>query len=376
MKVVVACDSFKGCLSSAEVGEHIKKGILKENQNHEVSTFQIADGGEGTVAAFCAAGNGEMFSFETKDAYMKPHICEYALIDQGNTAVMEVANIIGLNQYPREKRSPMYATSYGVGLVLKHLLTLGCKKIIIALGGSCTNDGGMGMLMALGARFYDREHKRLLGQAQNLDKIHYLDVRRLPNMKEVELIAACDVKNYLLGEKGATYVFGKQKGLFPNQLERIEKGMVNYCYHMKRVTKINMNLFEGGGAAGGIGAALQALLHAKMCPGIELLLEYSHLKEAIETCDFVITGEGQSDAQTQYGKVPVGILKVAKQYQKPCIIISGALGIGYMDLYKLGFAGIFSVADRAMTFQQALAQAADKVEATSYSIMHLLTHMK
>ena len=374
MKIVVACDSFKGCLSSEEAAAHIKAGILRENAQHEVSAFQIADGGEGTVEAFCAAGKGELITFETKDAYMKPRLCQYALIEDGKTAVMEVANIIGLSLYPRDRRSPMYATSYGVGLVLKHLIESGIKKIIIALGGSCTNDGGMGMLMALGARFYDSAHQRLLGQAQNLEKVRYLDLRRLPDMEGIELIAACDVKNYLLGEQGATYVFGKQKGLYPNQIPRIERGMVNYCYHIRRVTKINMNLYEGGGAAGGIGAVLQALLHAKMRPGIELLIEYSDLPKQVETCDLVITGEGQSDAQTKYGKVPVGILKVARQYEKPCIIISGALGLGYMELYELGFAGIFSIADRAMTFQQALEQANDKLEATAFSIMHLLEH--
>ncbi|WP_418290071.1 glycerate kinase, partial [Massilicoli timonensis] len=146
MKIVVACDSFKGCLSSEEAAAHIKAGILRENAQHEVSAFQIADGGEGTVEAFCAAGKGELITFETKDAYMKPRLCQYALIEDGKTAVMEVANIIGLSLYPRDRRSPMYATSYGVGLVLKHLIESGIKKIIIALGGSCTNDGGMGML--------------------------------------------------------------------------------------------------------------------------------------------------------------------------------------------------------------------------------------
>ena len=376
MKVVVACDSFKGCLSSAQVGECIKNGILKENPNHEVITYAIADGGEGSVEAFCAAANGELVAFETKDAYMKPHTCRYALLEEGKTAVMEVANIVGLSQYPRERRSPMYATSYGVGLVLKHLLAIGCKKIIIGLGGSCTNDGGMGMLMALGARFYDEQHLKVLGQAQNLEKIRYLDLRRLPDLKDVELIVACDVKNYLLGEQGATHVFGKQKGLFPNQIERVEKGMVNYCYHIQRVTKINMNLYAGGGAAGGMGAALQALLHAKMRSGIELLLEYANIEESLKDCDLVITGEGQSDAKTKFGKVPVGILEKAKQYDKPCVILSGALGLGYMELYDLGFAGIFSVADRAMTFQQALEQAGTKLEAARYSLMRLLDCMR
>lgn len=373
MKVVVACDSFKGCLSSKEVAMHIECGIHEVDKSIEVSSYVIGDGGEGTVDAFYETCGGERVYVETTDAYGKKIMTYYTRIDGGNTAVMEVGNIIGLSMHEREKRAPFFGSSFGVGTVLLDAYRQGCKKIIIGLGGSATNDGGMGLLQALGARFYNHEHKYLSPQAMNLEKVHYIDFNRLEKLDGVELIAACDVKNYLLGEEGATYIFGKQKGFFPNQIRKIDQGMENYRNHILRYLKIDINAFEGGGAAGGIGAVLIGILKAKMVPGIELLFQYSDIETKIADCDLVITGEGQTDRQTRFGKVPFGVLQVANKYKKPTICISGALGIGYMDLYEDGFIGIYSIADRAMTFQQALSQAADKLEATSYTIMRTIT---
>ena len=234
----------------------------------------------------------------------------------------------------------------------------------------------MGFLQSLGARFYDSNHKYLSPQAMNLEKVRYIDFNRFNDLKDIELIAACDVKNHLLGEEGATFVFGKQKGLFPNQMKRLDQGMENFRNQIQRYTQVDINSFEGGGAAGGIGAVLIGILHAKMIPGIELLLSYSDFHEQVKTCDLVITGEGQSDRQTAFGKVPVGILKVANTYDKPVICISGALGMDYMELYDLGFIGIYSIADRAMTFQSALDSAPEKLEACTYTIMKTIQYYK
>lgn len=369
MKIVVACDSFKGCMSSKTVNEHMSAAIHRVDPEIEVKQYVIADGGEGTVDAFAQTCHGEMVKVATSDAYGKKITSYYTLIDAGKTAVIEVANIIGLNMYPREKRTPFFGSSFGVGTVLLDALARGCKKIIIGLGGSATNDGGMGLLQALGCRFYNHEHRYLSPQAINLEKIRYIDFNRLTSFADVELIAACDVKNHLLGEEGATYVFGKQKGFYPNQIKHIDKGMENYRNQIQRYRKVDIDAFAGGGAAGGIGAVLIGLLGAKMMPGVELLLSYSDIDAAVRDCDFVITGEGQSDRQTMFGKVPVGILRVAKAHNKPILCISGALGLGYQELYELGFSGIFSIADRAMTFQQALEQADQKLEAAVYAIV-------
>ena len=312
-----------------------------------------------------------MVQVRTSDAYGKKIEASYALIDDDQTAVIDVASSIGLTMYPREKRNPLLASSYGVGTMLLDAAGRDCRKIIIGLGGSSTNDGGMGLLQSLGARFYDRDHKYLSPQAVNLEKIRFIDFNRLNQLEGIELIVACDVKNHLLGEKGATYTFGRQKGLYLNQLERIDKAMENYRNQIQRYRKVDLDSYEGGGAAGGIGAVLIGLLHAKMVPGIDLLIDSSTLREQVQDCDLLISGEGQSDAQTMYGKVPAGIAAVAREAGKPIICISGALGLGYEQLYELGFIGIFSIADRAMTFQQALQQAPEKLQAAAYSIIRM-----
>lgn len=376
MKVVVACDSFKGCMTSREVAEHVESACKRVDPQIDVQKYVIGDGGEGTVDAFMETCHGERVEVMTTDAYGKKIKTYYTKIDHGQTAVIEVANIIGLSMCEREKRAPFFGSSFGVGTVLLDAYRSGCKKIILGLGGSGTNDGGMGVLQALGTRFYDRNHKYVSPQAMNLEKVHYIDFNRLEKMEGVELIAACDVKNYLLGEEGATYVFGKQKGFFPNQIKKVDAGMENYRNHIQRYLKIDINSYEGGGAAGGIGAVLIGILHAKMVSGIELLFQYSDIREEIASADLVITGEGQSDRQTMFGKVPVGVLKVANEFDKPVVCISGALGIGYQELYELGFVGIFSIADRAMTFQQALEQADNKLEAAVYAIMRTICYFK
>ena len=374
MKVVIACDSYKGCMSSKEVAQHIEIGIHRLDPTIETVSYVIGDGGEGSVEAFEQTCLGVRQYVKTTDAYGKPIETYYTRIDQGKTAVIEVANIIGLNMHEKERRAPFFGSSFGVGTVILDAVSKGCTKIIVGLGGSATNDGGMGLLQSLGARFYDASHQYLSPQAMNLEKVRYIDFNRLQTLEGIELIAACDVKNRLLGVNGATYVFGKQKGLFPNQMKKLDQGMENFRNQIQRYTKVDLNTIVGGGAAGGIGAVLIGVLKANMVPGIDLLLSCSDIEEQIKSCDLVITGEGQSDHQTMYGKVPAGIVKLANMYHKPTICMSGALGIGYTELYKLGFIGIYSIADRAMTFQQALEHAPEKLEEAAYSILKTITY--
>lgn len=376
MKVVVACDSFKGCLKSEEVAYHVEQGIHRFDDTIDVISYAIGDGGEGSAEAFAKSCQGIMVKTGATDAYGKKIITEYALIENGQTAVIEVASIIGLSMTPKERRTPFFGSSFGVGTVMLDAVNRGCKKIILALGGSATNDGGMGLLQALGCRFYDNRHKYLSPQAVNLDKIKYIDFNRLNRLDGIEIIAACDVKNHLLGENGATYVFGKQKGFYPNQIKQVDEAMHNYRDQIQRYLDIDINAYEGGGAAGGIGSVVIGILHAKMVSGIQLLFQYCDIEQAIQACDLVITGEGQSDRQTIYGKVPVGVLEIANRYRKPTLCISGALGLGYQELYDLGFIGIFSIADRAMSFQQALDQAGEKMEAAVYTVMKTIVSIQ
>ncbi len=368
MKIIVACDSFKGCMSSKEVEESIKNGILKANCEHEVLTFPMADGGEGTAKVFCEIIKGKTTEVLTVDAYGNNMFTNYCISQDGELAIMDVASCIGLNMTPKEKRNPMIASSRGVGIMMKDAITRGCKKIIIGLGGSATNDGGMGILSEFGIRFYNSKRELLVPSVYALTQIAFVDKRyaRLP--KGIEIICACDVKNHLLGRDGATYIFGKQKGIYLNQMNEVEKGMTHYCSKLKQTFHVNVNEFEGSGAAGGIGSVLLGVMKAKMVPGIDLVAEYSGLKEHLQNADLVITGEGQTDAQTLYGKLPLGIAHLARAYNVPCICLSGALGLGYQDMYDEGMIGIFSSADRAMTFQMALQTGNEKLEALAFSL--------
>ena len=214
MKIVIACDSYKGCMTSRQVATQIEKGIHRLDTSIETVSYVIGDGGEGTVAAFHETCHGIKQPVQTSDAYGKKIMSEYTIIEDGRCAVIEVANIIGLNMHERERRAPFFGSSFGVGTVILDAVAKGCKKIIIGLGGSATNDGGMGLLQSLGARFYDMNHKYLSPQAMNLEKIRYIDVIRLNKLEGIELIAACDVKNHLLGGKWGNLCFWETKGLF------------------------------------------------------------------------------------------------------------------------------------------------------------------
>lgn len=368
MKIIIACDSFKGCMSSKEVEECIKKGILKANKEHEILTFPMADGGEGTAMVFRDIIQGKTIDVLTVDAYGKNVFTTYCISKDGNLAVMDVASCIGLNMTPKEKRNPMIASSRGVGIMMKDAISRGCKKMILGLGGSATNDGGMGILSEFGVRFYNSKRELLVPSVYALQQIAFVDKRyaRLP--KDIEIICACDVKNHLLGKNGATYVFGKQKGIYLNQMAEVEKGMAHYSTKLKQTFHVDVNEFEGSGAAGGIGSVLLGVMKAKRFSGIDLVVEYSGLKEHLQDADLVITGEGQTDAQTLYGKLPLGIARLAQSYDVPCVCLSGALGLGYEAMYDEGMIGIFSSADRAMTFQMALQTGNEKLEALAFSL--------
>ncbi len=374
MKIVVAADSFKNCLSSKEVAESIKKGILKYNSKFEVETFTTCDGGEGSVDAFVEVNQGYYEYVETVNAYGVPITAKYGIIDEGKTAIIEIANIIGL--IVKEKRNVMKSSSYGVAKVLLHAKEKKVKKIIVCLGGSATNDAGIGILEGLGVKFYGSKYQYLTTCSGMLRKIHWIDFSGLEDFSGIELIVASDVKNKLLGEQGCTYCFGKQKGILPHKMDIVDQCMKHYVDLVESIRGVNLADIESAGSAGGIGSALIGILNAKCISGIELYILYSRMEEQIKECDLVITGEGQSDFQTKFGKLPVGILNVAKKHNKPTICISGALGKDYMQLYDLGFVGIVSIADRAMNFDQALSCASEKLEACAYSQIKMIDYFR
>lgn len=368
MKFVVACDSFKGCMTSQEVIERIKIGIHKANSDHEVAAFPMCDGGEGTMDVLCHIEKAEMVKAATIDAYGKPIEIEYGIVPQKHLAIQEVASCIGLNMTEKGKRNPMIANSRGVGRMLMDAVERGCHTIILGLGGTSTNDGGMGLLHELGIRFYDRDGHYLRSGIYSLSKVAKIDTRYFTPWDDVKILLAVDVRNHLLGPHGATYTFGRQKGLFPSQLEEIDQAMAHYARCIQHAFHVDINKIEGSGSAGGIGGVLVGILHAKMISGIELCMQESNLEEAIRKCDVVITGEGQSDEQTLYGKVPYGVCKLAKKYDRPVFCLSGALGIGYQELYQCGFDGLYSSADRAMDFLTALRYGPEKIENLAFAL--------
>lgn len=374
MKIVVACDSFKNCLSSKEVAYAIKKGILNYNSSFEVCTFTTCDGGEGSVDAFVEENQGYYEYVETVNAYGNPIIAKYGVIDNGKTAVIEIANIIGL--IVKEKRNVMKSSSYGVAQVLLHAKQRKVSKMIICLGGSATNDAGTGILEGLGVKFYDSKYRLLTTNSGMLRKIHWIDFSNMEDFSNIEMIVASDVKNQLLGKNGCTFCFGKQKGILPYKMELVDECMQHYAFLVEEITGKNITTIDSSGAAGGIGSALIGILNAKCQSGIELFISYTNIEEKIKNCDLVITGEGQSDFQTKFGKLPVGILNVAKKYNKPTLCISGALGKEYTELYDLGFVGIVSIADRAMNFEQALSCASEKLEACAYSQIRIIDYFR
>ena len=372
MKIIIANDSFKGCMTSKEACESVKRGILKANQNHEVVCYPMADGGEGTAQVLSEYVHAKTIQVQTIDLYRNPMLAQYGWNEEKKLAILDVASCIGLNLYPKEKRNPMVATSQGVGIMIQDAIQRGAKKIIVGLGGSGTNDGGMGILKAFGAIFYDKNRQELQDFTYSLDKIAYIDKRNVHIPSDVEWIVACDVKNHLCGSEGATFTFGKQKGLYLSQMKEIDDAMRHYNQKIKQTFHVDMNELAGSGAAGGIGAVLLGVFKATMIPGIQLVVQYSGLEETIQNADLVITGEGQTDRQTLYGKVPFGIATLAKQHGIPVICLSGALGLGYEELYDHGMIGIFSSSDRAMEFKMALKYGSEKLEKLAFSITKLL----
>lgn len=374
MKIVVACDSFKGCMTSKEANEAIKRGILKSNEKHTVICIPMADGGEGTAHVLGECLKAQKRTVLTLDAYGKKVQASY-YITQDQVAIMDVASCIGLSMVEKALRNPFVVNSRGVGILMKDAIAQGCKQLIIGLGGSSTNDGGMGILQEFGVEFYNAHMHVLKANPYGLKQMTYINKKKFKK-PEVDILLACDVNIHLLGENGTTYFFGKQKGFYHSQMKEVDSWMKNYSDCINRTFHVDMNSFESGGCAGGIGACLMAVFGAKHFSGAQLVAQKSNLKEEIENCDLVITGEGQTDRQTEYGKVPFEVLQIANACKKPVICLSGALGIGYQKLYDYGMAGIFSGSDRAMTFQAAIEQAEEKMENCAYSIIHLIDTIK
>ena len=356
MKLIFASDSFKGSLPSRRTAELLTRAAREVFGACECIGVPIADGGEGTVDAVIDALKGENVTATVHDPLMNRIQAGCGIA--GGKAVIEMAAVSGLTLVPEALRDPMMTTTYGTGELILDALDRGCRELYIAIGGSATNDGGMGCLRALGARFLDKEGNELSGCGKDLAEVSTIDLAHLDSrLSDTSLTVLCDVKNPLCGENGATYTFAKQKGATSETLELIENGMQNYRGVIRRQLDIDCDMIEGAGAAGGLGAALKVFFHATMQSGIETVLDLIGFDDLLDGADLVVTGEGRADSQSVCGKVMQGVALRAKARGIPVYGLCGSLGDGAELLYDSGITSLYSLADENTSVEEAMTNA-------------------
>ena len=354
MKLLFASDSFKGTLSSDQTIELLTKAAGEVFGSCETSGVPVADGGEGTTDAVVKARSGEIVTVPVHGPLMEMEQGFYGRLSD-TEAILEMAAASGLPMVPEEKRNPLNTTTYGTGELLKAALDAGYTDIAIAIGGSATNDGGMGFASALGIRFLDQDGNVLEGRGENLEKVAHIDMSGLdPAVQKAHFTVMCDVTNPLCGPDGATYTFGKQKGGTPEILDRLERGMQNYRDVIIREFGVNPDEIQGSGAAGGLGTALKVFLHAEMKSGIETVLDLIDFDARLEGVDLVVTGEGRTDWQSCFGKVMQGVGDRSAKHQVPVAALCGGLGPDYEKIYAHGISSIMTTVDGPMPLKEAL----------------------
>ncbi|MCX8130451.1 MAG: glycerate kinase [Clostridia bacterium] len=354
MRVLIAMDSFKGSLTSFEAADAVEKGLKRVFKNASVEKVAVADGGEGTVDALVQSLDGEFVSIEVSDPLGNKVQARYGIVN-GDTAVIEMAEASGLCLIPESKRNPLITSTFGTGELIADALKRGCTKVIMGIGGSATNDGGMGMAKALGVKFYDADGNDVGHGGGALGRLVRIDVSGMnTEVGKAEFLAACDVNNPLYGNTGASKIFAPQKGATDEMVEILDRNLCHYASIVKNCLGIDLEEVPGAGAAGGLGAGLMVFCKAKLVKGIDLVLDLLKIDEKIKMADIVITGEGRIDSQTAYGKLPVGIAKVAKKYNKPVFAIAGFIGEGAELVYESGIDSILSSMTGPMSLEQSM----------------------
>ncbi|MBE6334501.1 MAG: glycerate kinase [Bacteroidales bacterium] len=372
--ITVAVDSFKGSLTSFQVACAVEKGFKKVFPDCVVNKVSIADGGEGTVDALVQTLAGEYVDVMVADPLMRPIQARYGVIENGKTAVMEMSAASGLPLLLESERNPLKTTTYGTGEMIAHALKHGCRDFLIGIGGSATNDAGVGMLRALGYKFFDRDGKLLHGGGEILEHIAVIDSDNvMPELKEAKFTVACDVTNPLYGPNGAAYIFAPQKGATPKMVEQLDLGLKNFAQVVQRHLGVDISELPGAGAAGGLGGALKAFLGATLERGIEMVLNAMNFRQIISDSELVITGEGRLDKQTVMGKAPSGVMQVASSIGIPTIAIGGAIK-DCPELRESGFAAMFPIVAMPTSLESAMeySVAMDNVERTTEQIAKLI----
>jgi glycerate 2-kinase len=358
MRFVIAPDSFKGSASAREVAQAIAEGLKAALPDAVCDLVPMADGGEGTVDALVAATGGRIVSVRVTGPLGEPVDAFFGILGDGETAVIEMAAAAGLHLVPPEKRNPMVTTTYGVGELMRAALDAGCRRLIIGIGGSATNDGGAGMAQALGVRLLDEQGNEIGFGGGALERLARLDLSDFDRrIWDAEILVACDVTNPLTGPNGASAVYGPQKGATPEMVRQLDANLRHYAAVLQRDLGVEVETVAGAGAAGGLGAGLLAFCRAQLRQGVELVIHAVRLPERVQKADLVITGEGCLDFQTGFGKVPHGVAQVAKRYGKSVIALVGQLGEGAERCRQWGIDACFPILSKPMSEQEAMANA-------------------
>lgn len=359
MKIVIAPDSFKDSLSAQSVAHAIAAGLIDVWPDAQLVECPMADGGEGTIEAVLAACDGEWMSNQVSGPLAQPVQAQWGWLSDTRTAIIEMAMASGLQLLSLEQRDATVTSTFGTGELIKAALDAGAERVILAIGGSATNDAGTGMLSALGARFLDRDDQPLPAGGLSLAQLARIDLTGLdPRLNSVQFEVAADVNNPLCGLQGASHIFGPQKGASPEQVLALDAALGHFAEHSAQALGRDDSEYPGSGAAGGMGFAAKAYLNASFLPGVEVVADLTGLADALEGADLVITGEGRFDAQTLRGKTPFGVARMAQRSNVPVIVLAGTLGEGYADLYAHGISAAFAVTSGPMTLEFACANAA------------------
>ena len=373
MKVVIASDSFKECLSALEVAEAIEAGIKTVFPEAECVKVPVADGGEGTLQSLVDATNGRKKYAAVTGPLGKPVNAAFGLLGDGKTAVIEMAEASGLALVSPDQRNPLHTTSYGTGELILQALDLGAEKLIIGIGGSATNDGGAGMLEALGVRFLNKDGQPVARGGDGLQQLAKIDVSGLDQrLLSTECVVACDVSNPLTGINGASHVFGPQKGATAEQVDLLDQALSHYGDCLYQQLGKDVTTIAGAGAAGGMGAALIAFFDAQLRSGIDIVMTAVRLQEQLQNADLVITGEGRIDGQTAFGKTPVGVSRLAKTVNLPVIAFCGCLGEGHEAVYAEGVDAVFPILSTLGDLDDVLASGTDNIRRTTVNAFQVM----
>ena len=357
VKIVLAPDSFKGNLTSMEVAIAFEKGIKRVLPSANCIKVPMADGGEGTVQSLVDGVGGKFIRKRVVGPIQKTVSARYGLLSDGKTAVIEMAEASGLPLVNQKKMNPMKTTTFGTGELILDAAKRGAETIIIGIGGSATNDGGVGMAQAIGVRFFNKQGKEITeyGSGGMLNKVAIIDVKKIaPILKKVKIIVACDVNNPLCGKSGAAYIFSPQKGATPKMVKILDDNLKHLGKVIKQTLKKDIISLKGAGAAGGLGAGLVAFARARMESGVEIVIEASNIRKHLKNADLAITGEGRVDSQTAFGKTPSGVAKVARKYRVPTIVIGGGITDDANDIFSFGIDGLESACARDMSLGEAI----------------------